>query len=88
MRCPECRTRRKDYRLFTQHIRESGHAVCTCGGYHHVHRPGSPFCEHNPYSPVLLAKRYGADDEELIEIAIDVALTRPGKLLRADHIPF
>lgn len=30
-RCPECRTRRKDFDLFMRHIHESGHALCkTC----------------------------------------------------------
>lgn len=89
MRCPDCRTRRKDYGLFTRHLRETGHRVCTCGGYHHAHRPGSPFCERNPTSPVLLASRYGASDDELVDIAIDCALIRPGKLLRTNQeIPF
>lgn len=72
-RCPECRTRRRDYGLFTQHLRESGHRLCICGGYHYQHRPGSPFCEKNPYSPALLASRYGATDAEVKEIEAEIA---------------
>lgn len=68
-RCPSCRTRRKDYQLFTQHIRTSGHALCRCGGYHYAHRPGSPFCESNPVSALLLADRYGAEEADLIRAA-------------------
>lgn len=77
-RCPECRTRRRDHGLFTQHLRESGHKVCRCGGYHFEHRPGSPFCEHNPMSAAQLASRYGASDAEVAEIVLDLSLaTRP-----------
>lgn len=67
-RCPECRTRRRNQALFTQHLRETGHRLCRCGGYHFEHGPSSPFCEHNPMSPALLASRYGASDEEVAVI--------------------
>lgn len=76
-RCPECRTRRRSHALFTQHLRESGHKVCICGGYHYQHRPGSPYCERNPQSAALLASRYGASDEEVADIALDLALAPP-----------
>lgn len=74
-RCPECRTRRRSHGLFTQHLRESGHKACICGGYHYKHRPGSPYCVHNPMSAALLASRYGASDEEVADIALDLALS-------------
>lgn len=74
-RCPECRTRRRSHGLFTQHLRESGHKACICGGYHYKHRPGSPYCVHNPMSAAFLASRYGASDEEVAEIAVDLALS-------------
>lgn len=78
-RCPACRTRRRDYKLFTQHLRSTGHRLCKCGGYHYQHRPGSPFCEQNPMSDLLIAARYGATDEQLLDIAAEIAFTRPGK---------
>jgi len=74
-RCPECRTRRRNHGLFTQHLRESGHKACICGGYHYKHRPGSPYCVQNPMSAALLASRYGASDDEVAEIALDLALS-------------
>jgi hypothetical protein len=79
-RCPECRTRRRDYGLFTQHLKTTGHALCHCGGYHYAHRPGSPYCEGNPMSDVLLASRYGTPDSELADIAAWCAFTKPGKV--------
>lgn len=69
LRCPECRTRRKDYGLFTQHLRESGHRVCICGGYHYAHRPGSPYCYSNPLSALLHADRQGIAGEDLVRCA-------------------
>ena len=76
-RCPSCRTRRKDYGLFTRHVQQSGHALCRCGGYHYEHRPGSPFCEVNPVSPLLLADRYGAGDADLIRAAQHIIEATP-----------
>ncbi|MNK29177.1 hypothetical protein D3C87_475670 [compost metagenome] len=73
-RCPECRTRRRDHGLFTQHIRATGHKLCQCGhvaygGTAFPHRRGSPFCEHNPLSALYLADRDGATDEDLMRCA-------------------
>lgn len=90
-RCPECRTRRRSHGLFTQHLRESGHKACICGGYHYKHRPGSPYCVHNPMSAALLASRYGASDDEVAEIALDLALspsTAAAKPRKAMACPF
>lgn len=72
-RCPECRTRRQDFGLFTRHVRESGHRACDCGGYHYRHRPGSPFCERNPWSVYRAAKRRGESEAVLLDIQIDTA---------------
>lgn len=83
MRCPECRTRRKSFDLFTKHLRETGHKVCDCGGYPWVHRPGSPYCVRNPMSAVLLAIRAdNCTDDELREIEIDCAVHHPGRPLK------
>jgi hypothetical protein len=51
--------------------------------YLYEHRPGSPFCEHNPMSPALLASRYGASDEEVLDIALEIVLTTPGRAVAA-----
>ncbi|MCT8174358.1 hypothetical protein [Variovorax sp. CY25R-8] len=79
-RCPECRTRRRDYGLFTQHLRDTGHKLCHCGhvaygGTAFPHRRGSPFCEHNSMAPAQLASRYGASDEEVAEIVLELSLS-------------
>ena len=78
-RCPACRTRRQDYGLFAQHLRESGHKLCHCGGYHYAHRPGSPYCVHNPWSALKDAIRRGESDEVLMDIAAEIAWDCPGK---------
>ena len=39
--------------------------LCTCEGYHHKHRKGSPFCKHNAMGEYRQALRLGYDDEEL-----------------------
>lgn len=70
-RCPACRTRRKDYGLFTQHLKDSGHRACDCGGYHYRHRPGSPFCVQHPFVALNAAKRRGDDLHTLMDIFID-----------------
>lgn len=85
-RCPDCRTRRKDYALFTRHLQQSGHKLCGCGGYHYKHRPGSPYCEGNPMSDVLLASRQGTADDELADIAAWCAFNKPGRA--SVHCPF
>lgn len=82
-RCPECRTRRRDYGLFTKHLKDSGHKLCRCGGYHYSHRPDSPFCHQNPYSVALEASRAGTSDEEVeamaAQIALEIAVANPGR---------
>jgi hypothetical protein len=61
------------------HIRESGHKACTCGGHHYPHRPFSKFCSQNPMSDVHVAARDGASPEVLEDMALEIALTRPGR---------
>ena len=82
LRCPECRSRRTTYKSMQAHIAASGHALCSCGGYHYPHRPGSPYCEHNPLAPALHASRAGASSEEVLDIAIEIALDGKGKPLK------
>lgn len=76
-RCPECRTRRKDFKLFTQHLKTTGHALCRCGGYHYSHRPGSPFCETNPLAALRMADRYGATEADLVRCARHIMEATP-----------
>lgn len=73
-RCPDCRTRRKDYGLFTQHLKSSGHRKCGCGGYPYVHRPCSRFCHKSPESVYHDAARRGESREVLHDIAIELML--------------
>lgn len=79
-RCPACRTRRSSYKLFTQHLRATGHKVCTCGGYHYAHRPGSPCCEQNPSCDLHQALRRGDKQDVLMEIMAHIAWETKGKI--------
>lgn len=83
-RCPCCRTRRSTRELLLAHQREQGHEACTCGGYHHPHRPGSPYCVSCPDSGVRAALRDGWDptDDELLDALIDTTFTQPGRPLK------
>lgn len=65
------------------HIKESGHSLCTCGGYHYAHRPGSPYCRENIWSDVRHADRAGEPEEVLLEIAAHIAFENPGKPSKA-----
>lgn len=76
-RCPECRTRRKDWGLFTQHLNASGHRVCTCGGYHYPHRKGWGCCHHNPLGAMHAASRQGEGPEVLLKIAASIVSDAP-----------
>lgn len=87
-RCPECRTRRHDWGLFKQHLLQSGHRVCTCGGYHYKHRPGSPFCERNAWSAYREAERRGEDDGVLLDIAAHVGWERATVSPKGSPPPF
>lgn len=45
---------------------------CRCEGYHHTHRIGSTYCEHNPRFEVnVRVDRYG---ERLEDVLIDIFL--------------
>lgn len=79
MRCPECRTRRTDPRAFLLHVMSCERPVCHCGSYTYPHRPMSGMCTLNPDAQVALAARAGTPPEQLLEVAIDVALHMRGK---------
>lgn len=81
-RCPACRTRRTSFTGLLAHIRDKHHHTCNCGGYHYPHRPGSRCCEQNPMSDVWVAARYGATDDELLDIQAHCAWEKPGKLFK------
>lgn len=82
-RCPDCRTRRKSFDLFTRHLRESGHRACNCGGYEWgPHRPGSPCCDQHPAAAVHRAARQGATYEECWEIQMALVTETPGRPMR------
>lgn len=78
-RCPECRTRRTSFVALVEHCRQHGHGLCTCGGYHFAHRPGSPYCERNPMAALRHAMRAdNCSDAELLDIEMDCAWHHPG----------
>jgi hypothetical protein len=79
-RCPECRTRRANWHLFTKHIEEAQHKVCTCGGYHYPHRPGSPYCTRNAWSEYREAQRRDVDDDTLKDIVVHTAFETRGRV--------
>lgn len=87
-RCPTCRTRRRDHGLFKQHLVASGHRVCQCGhvangGDAYPHRPGTRLCALHEMSGLHHAARAGTSDDELAEIAAEIAFTQPGRVSRA-----
>ena len=84
LRCPGCRTRRSTFKLMQQHVQTSAHALCGCGGYHYRHRPGSSFCERNPWAELNHAVRAAGGDAEMVqEILIEWHLSQPG----VPHVP-
>lgn len=85
-RCPECRTRRTDFVKLLEHVQTSKHKLCGCGGYRYVHRPGSPFCESNPLSALLMADRYGATDDDLQRIRDYLTIEHPHLAAKIVHL--
>lgn len=81
-RCPDCRTRRVSFTTMLAHLQQSGHKLCGCGGYSYSHRPYSPYCHQNPQSEALAAWRDGASVDEVLEISIELALEKPGRVLK------
>lgn len=70
VRCVVCRTRRATFKSLMEHMKATGHKKpCTCSGYHHPHRPGSPCCNQNPLSMYFLAARAGEKIDPLDLIA-------------------
>lgn len=86
-RCPACRTRRTGRLFLLVHCRATGHAVCNCGGYHHAHRPGSPFCCRNALSDLRHAERAGESEDVLLEIFANCAWDNPGTPTRLGSEP-
>lgn len=82
MRCPECRTRRKDPRAFLLHVMACKRPVCHCMAYTYPHRPGSGECFHNPEAQMRRAVELSGDQHPL-DVAADVAFHIPGKPMRA-----
>ena len=81
-RCPECRTRRKDYSLFLQHLATSGHKLCDCGGYAWKHRAFSTYCRQNPQADVFHASREGVDGAELEDILLETVFVNKGRPMK------
>lgn len=55
-------------------------SVCRCEGSYHwgAHRPGSRMCEHNSMVDVHRARRAGASDTVLLDLAAEAAWDKPG----------
>lgn len=88
-RCWFCRTRRATFAALLSHIARSGHpGSCTCGGYHHPHRFGSPCCEGNSYACRNRALREGASAEEVEDATLTDILTRTHQPSRDQSCPF
>jgi hypothetical protein len=89
LRCPVCRTRRKTFSGLLKHQQAAEHTgPCTCSGYHHPHRPGSPCCTTNPYVRTHQAIRAGASDEDRTDAFIDDALLNDHKFTTQKEAPF
>lgn len=83
LRCVECRTRRATYASMQAHYEASGHKLCTCGGLHYPHRPGTRYCDSHPMAGLHRAMRCAdLTDEEIEDIAIELRLATPMKIGR------
>lgn len=81
LRCPQCRSRRSTFKLMAAHIAATQHKLCNCGCYHFPHRPESACCDQNVNGVYLQASRTGASEDDLMEIAADLALNGKCKVL-------
>ena len=62
------------------HVLQCKRPLCHCLRVPYLHRPGSfLLCECNELSPVAVAARMGASDEELDDLMAEVAFTTKGK---------
>lgn len=78
IRCLECRTRRASYASMQEHYAKTGHKVCTCGGLHYPHRPGTKYCDKHSMAGLHRAMRStDLTDEEVLDIAVDIILDSP-----------
>ena len=81
IRPPKCDCGRREWAVDTDRMtrwyRES--LLCTCEGYHHKHRKGSPFCIHNPMGEYRQAQRLGYEDDELLAEGVNylISLAHP-----------
>lgn len=81
-RCPQCRTRRASWSSLQEHLKKSGHKLCSCGGYHYKHRMNSPLCHENPLSSHNFYRQTNpeASEEELLDVLIEIGLHVPLKI--------
>lgn len=68
------------------HVMDCIRPLCHCGAYAYPHRYMGGLCHHNPDVQVLHASNAGTPDEDLLDVAADVAFNMPGK--RATVCPF
>lgn len=83
LRCPECRTRRVDAHLMFRHVQKCKRPVCHCLAYPYPHRPVSGECFKNPEAQVRRAMQHATPDAHPDDVFLDVALSMPGKPMRA-----
>lgn len=86
-RCPACRTRRVSFTTLVKHVHNTGHALCRCGAYHYAHRPGGGCCERNPMGALHASRRAGASQDDLLDLAAELAWETPGKTWPANWGP-
>lgn len=68
--------------LLLLHCAAHDHRVCSCGGYHYPHRPGSPCCNENPMAPLHRAMREGAEDIDIEDIEMDCVWHGAGREMK------
>lgn len=69
------------------HQADHGHHFCFCGGYHFKHRKGSPYCHHNPLSPIRqVARDYGDDLRTIMGLARGIINDKPELTDRVEHL--
>lgn len=65
-----------------RHLQDSGHRLCTCGGYHYAHRPYGGYCYRHEMAIFRDAERRGYDCDPA-----EIAWETPGRV-GGTHPPF
>lgn len=61
---------------------------CSCSGLHYPHRPGTRYCEKNPYHNAQRAMRSGCPPDVVMDLFAEAAWEAKGKRHGLEDCPF